>query len=110
MTQVKGMRVRFGLSPSPDVQGYAMYMEEEALVLSYESERHDLTGKYTEEGEFGVFEMTDLPGMTTKDGIYNLGIVAIDDAGNESSMSIAEGVVLDFVAPDPPGVVIVERC
>ena len=60
-------------------------------------------------GNVTSIDLSTLDGMTTKDGTYNIGITAIDDAGNESSMSIVEGVALDFVAPDPPGPIAVER-
>jgi len=41
--------------------------------------------------------------MTTLDSIYNIGVVSVDDAGNESSFSLLDNVPLDFTAPDPPG-------
>lgn len=45
--------------------------------------------------------VSDLPGMSQVDGVYNIGVAAVDDAGNEASLSIAENVSLDFFAPDP---------
>ena len=54
----------------------------------------------------------DLPGTTVDlaailpagtDGVYNLGIVAMDDVGNESDFSLMDAVPLDFVPPEPPG-------
>jgi len=50
-----------------------------------------------------------LPGITTTDGVYNLGITAVDDAGNESSFSLINDVPLDFLAPDAPGEITIIR-
>lgn len=102
MAQVKSLIISFEASPSPDVSGYRLFMEEAPAAVGYESEYFDL-GNVTE------VDLASLEGMTTKSGTYNLGIVAIDGAGNLSSMSKAEGVVIDFVAPDPPGEIVVNR-
>jgi len=109
MAQVKGMKITVKKSGSPDVETYALYMQKSPQPVDYQSERFDLTGLYVEEGDNIVFDMTDISDMTTKDGTYNIGIVAIDDAGNESSMSVANNIQFDFIAPDPPGAIIVER-
>lgn len=102
MSQVKIVTITFPPSGSPDVAGYKLYMEESPTQVGYGSQSWDL-------GPDTDIDLSTLAGMTTKDGIYNLGVVAIDGAGNESSMSILEGVVLDFVAPDPPGQIVIER-
>jgi hypothetical protein len=100
--QVKSLTIKFDPSGSPDVAGYKLYMTESGTALSYASPSFDLGGA-TE------VDISTLPGMTTQNGTYDLGVAAVDEAGNESSMSKAEGVVLDFVAPDPPGPVVVLR-
>lgn len=96
MAKVKNMIMRFGASDSPDVASYRMYMEEAPNDVTYESEMFDL-------GNVNEVDISKLPGMTTKDGVFNIGITAVDDAGNESSMSRANDVPFDFVAPNPPG-------
>lgn len=98
MTKIKGLTVSFPASTSLDVVGYKMYIEEAPVEVTYESLSIDL-------GDSTVIDMETLEGMSTKDGIYNLGIVAIDDAGNESSMSLASDVPLDFAPPNPPGLI-----
>ena len=100
MSKIKGVKISFPASESPDVVGYKMYMAESPDPVGYNSPSWDL-GNVTE------VDLSTLEGMTTKDGVYNLGVVAIDDAGNESSMSKLDGVAIDFVAPDPPGSVVV---
>jgi hypothetical protein len=102
MAKIKNVNVSFTASTSPDVVGYKLYMTEAGTSLSYTSESFNL-------GTSTSFNMSTLPGVTDKDGVFNLGIVAIDDAGNESDMAVAENVALDFVAPDAPVEVTVTR-
>jgi hypothetical protein len=102
MPEVKALSIKFPASASPDVTGYKLYMSEQPTPLDYSSPSWDL-GNVTE------IDISTLDGMTTKSGTYDIGIVAVDGAGNESSMSIKTGVVIDFVAPDPPGALEVIR-
>lgn len=102
MPKVKTVKISFPPSGSPDVAGYRLYMSESPAPVDYACPSWDL-------GSNTSVDLSTLDGMTTRDGTYNLGIVAVDGAGNESSMSILEGVALDFVAPDPPGQIVVER-
>ena len=53
--------------------------------------------------------LNDLPNFTTLDGIYNMGISFVDAVGNESSLLRVNDVALDFIAPDSPLSVTVER-
>ena len=101
MTQIVNLNLSFPPSPTPDVT-YRLYVQEGPDPVTYNSEMFDL-GANTE------VDLGTLPGMTTKDGIYNLGVVAVDAAGNQSSMQVLEGVQLDFVAPDPPGELVLTR-
>ena len=101
MALVQEKILSFEPSDSPDVVGYKMYMEEAPTLVTYDSLSFDLGAK-TE----GI-NLAELPDMTTKDGVYNIGIVAVDDAGNESSMSVVNDVPLDFQAPNPPGQIVI---
>ena len=96
MAKVKGLTLSFPPSGSPDVVGYKMYIEESPNTVSYDSQSFDL-------GNNTTVDISSLAGMTTMDGVYNVGVTALDDAGNESSMSIANDIPLDFAAPNPPG-------
>ena len=96
MTKVQGLTISFPASGSTDVVGYKLYLEESPGQVTYDSQSFDL-------GNVTTIDLATLPGMTTADGVYNLGVTAVDDAGNESSMSVATDVNLDFAAPDPPG-------
>lgn len=100
--KIKSTTISFPSSPSPDVAGYKLYMQESPAPVTYKSESWDL-------GDKTSIDISTLNGMTTKDGTYNIGVVAVDKAGNESSMSKKEGVVIDFEAPDPPGLLSIAR-
>ena len=100
--KVKDVTLSFPASPSPDVVSYKLYMEPAPNPVTFESPSFDL-------GDKTVIKLNTLPGMTTTDGIYNLGVTAIDDADNESSMSMLDNVSLDFVAPDAPGELTIVR-
>jgi len=102
MSTIKNVTVRFQPSNSPDVVGYRLYMEEAPVAVSKVSQAWDL-------GDVTSIELSTLKDMITKDGVYNIGITAIDDDGNESSISVAGDVPLDFIPPDPPSGIVIER-
>lgn len=108
MAQVGKALIKFAPSGSADVTGYKLYLEADPNPVTYSSPSFDLGNPAPVDGMIEV-DIATLPGMTSYDGIYNIGVVAVDDAGNESSMSIKDGVTLDFVAPDPPGDIIIVR-
>ena len=108
MAQVSETKIRFSPSGSPDVTGYKLYIEQDPNAVSYSSQSFDLGNPTPVNGLIEV-DVAALPGMTTYDGVYNFGVVAIDDGGNQSSMSIITGGAIDFVAPDPPGEITVVR-
>ena len=100
--KVKNVTLSFPASGSQDVVGYKLYMETAPTQVVYASPAFDL-------GNNTSVDLASLPGMSTTDGIYNLGITAIDDAGNESSFSLISDVPLDFLAPDAPGEITLTR-
>lgn len=102
MAKVKDVNLSFPGSGSPDVVGYKLYIETAPNPITYDSPSFDL-------GNNTSIDLSTLPGMTSQDGVYNLGITAVDDAGNESSFSLINDVPLDFAAPDPPGEITIVR-
>ncbi len=102
MAKVKNVTLSFPASGSQDVIGYKLYMEPAPTEVTYTSQSFDL-------GNNTSIDLASLPGMSTTDGVYNLGITAIDDAGNESSFSLISDVPLDFLAPDAPGEITIIR-
>lgn len=102
MAKVKSVTLSFPASGSTDVVSYKLYMEEAPNSVTDSSQFFDL-------GLNTSIDLSTLPGMTTNDGIYNLGVSAVDDAGNESGMTLLNDVALDFVAPDAPGALTITR-
>jgi hypothetical protein len=94
MSKVLSTKIQFTASKSQDVVGYKLYVQLAPDPVSYSSQAFEL-GDKTE-----VF-ISDFPGLAQADGVYNIGIAAVDDAGNEASLSILENVSLDFFAPEP---------
>ena len=107
MSNVKSVTMKFPASGSADVSSYRLYMEEAPLSVTYNSEAFNVNEDPIE-GIVSV-DLSTLPGMTTKDGMYNFGVSSLDEAGNESSLSLINDVILDFIAPDPPGEITITR-
>lgn len=106
---IKSVILNFNQSNSQDVKGYALYVEEAPNPPTRNSRRIDL-GNPVADANGGISvelssieEITSLGGVHM-DGVYNLGVVSVDDAGNESSMLTdgIQNVALDFSAPNPP--------
>ena len=100
--KIKSVTLRFVPSGSPDVVEYKLYYEKVGTDVTHDSESVTLgnpdpdatTGKiHIDVSALGVFT----------DGRYNIGIAAVDDAGNESALSKKADVPFDFIAPDAPG-------
>jgi len=102
MPKLKSILLRFPESGSPDVVGYQLYVEPNGVEVTYNSPGYDLVNIIAIDGIVET-DLSGIDGISTMDGIYNIGVTAVDDAGNESSMSTLDSVPLDFVAPNPPG-------
>lgn len=96
MAKLVSKTLRFPGSDSPDVVGYKFYIADTADTLDYSSESVDL-GNVTE------VDLSTLSVVTGKQGVYDIGVTAYDSVGNESDMSVANAVPLDFIAPNAPG-------
>lgn len=84
----------FPPSTSPDVVGYQLYIETAPNPVTIESPFVPI-GLDTR-----VCLNEEFPEL---DGVFNVGVAAVDDAGNLSPLSVKGGVVLDFLAPNPVG-------
>jgi len=100
--KVKSITLSFPASDSPDVVGYKLYLEPSPTPITYSSPSFDI-------GNATSVDVSKLEGMADKDGVYNIGVTAVDDAGNESDFSLVNDVALDFLAPNPPGAIAIER-
>lgn len=102
MSKILSTKLAFAPSESADVVGYKLYVAKDPEPVNYDSPSFDL-GTKTE-----VY-ISALPGINQLDGVYNLGVTSVDDAGNESDMQIVEKVPLDFFAPAPVGALTISR-
>ncbi len=102
MSKVLNTKLTFSPSESEDVVGYKLYLQEAPNPVTYDSPSFDL-GNKTE------IYISTLPGLEQVDGVYNLGVSAVDDAGNEADLQIIEGVPLDFLAPAPVSNLVISR-
>ena len=94
MSKIKDVTLSFPPSESTDVVGYKLYLETSPTEVTHESPSHDL-------GNNTSILLNTILG--TIDGVYNIGVVSVDDVGNESDFSLMSDVPLDFVPPGPPG-------
>lgn len=100
---VKPTYLTFTPSDSPDVNGYYFYMEETPNPVDINlSQKWDLGNPPVEADGKIKYDISTLDGITTKDGVYNIGLSAYDEVGNESSLMLINDVALDFIAPNPP--------
>lgn len=95
MAKIKTKTLTFPGSGSPDVVGYKLYFETAPAAVTYDSASVNL-------GSNSVVLNT-VPGLEGLDNVFNIGVSAVDDAGNESDMSVLANVPLDFAAPAAPG-------
>lgn len=102
MAKIKSVVISFTASDSPDVVGYKLYVEESPTAVSYDSPSFDV-------GNTTSVDLSSLELLASKRGVFNLGVSAVDTSGNESDMSLSNDVPLAFVAPNPPGEIVITR-
>lgn len=95
MAKVKNYQITWTKSASVDVVGYKVYYVPELDLLNYGSPNVAV-------GDVNSVNIpADVPDFPLIDGVYKIGLSAVDDVGNESD--IAEKTVpFDLVAPDAP--------
>lgn len=91
--------IRFTPSPSEDVVGYRLMMEPAGTPITTDTLQIDL-GSPTP-GADGKVQVDLSTIMTDIDGLYDIAIVAVDDAGNVSAPVGATSVPFDFIPPAP---------
>ena len=100
MAKIREVRIRFKPSGSPDVTNYNLYYCDAGAGLDYDSSVVDLGKPQVDADGYMRVDIAAL-GIFS-DGRYDIGITSVDDAGNESSMTMLRDVPFDFVAPDAP--------
>jgi hypothetical protein len=104
MAKLRDVKLKFNPSQSSDVVGYKLYVQPVPDAPNYTSQSYPL-GSPEPDVESGkiVINLTELlSDGSVADGVYNVGVAAVDDGDNISSMDILNNVPLDFVAPDAP--------
>jgi hypothetical protein len=101
MGKLRSRKVRWEASRSADVVGYRLYWSTRGAV-NYDSEYLDV-GMITE-----VTIPNEIPSFRMISGDIELGISAINQAGNESEMTKAT-VHLDFTVPQAPEKLVVDE-
>ena len=102
MAKIKETWLRFQPSDSPDVVTNKLYIETSPDVVVDNSPSYDI-GNFINSDGLVEIDLGTVEGMTTLDGVYNVGVSAVDDRGNEASMMLANDIPLDFLAPNPVG-------
>ena len=102
MSKLAEHKIRFLASVSPDVVNYKFYYVEAPTLVDYDSDSVGLGNTVDVDGYVNA-DLAVLLGHLELDGVYNVGVAAVDDAGNESAMSKADNFPLDFLAPASPG-------
>lgn len=100
VAKVRKKRVRWSSSTAPDVGGYKLYWAVNEGV-NYDSDFFEV-GNVTE-----VILPDDVPSFPLVAGDVEVGITAVNRAGNESDMAAASAK-FDFTVPAPPTDIVVE--
>lgn len=98
--------IDFPPSVATDVVGYKLYYSESPGV-DFDAPSIDLGNEAPDPGTGLIsVDISNVPEFNGIDGVYDLGLVAVDDSGLESTtMTVAPNVPLDFVAPDAPATI-----
>jgi hypothetical protein len=102
MAKAAEFKIRFLASDSPDVSTNRMYWVEAPTPVDYTSAWVDV-GNVKDADGFVNVDLGATLGVHQLDGVFNIGVAAVDDLGNEADMSKANDLPLDFVAPNPVG-------
>jgi hypothetical protein len=105
MAQVKTVTMSFPASASADVVSYKVYIcDGGSDITAADGNGNYVATSYNIGNNTSVALNTILGAV---DGVFNLGVTAVDDAGNESDMSVAPNIPLDFTVPATPGKIVI---
>lgn len=103
-----GANLKFKPSGSADLERYELYYKphEAGVPLTPNNSvaNVDLSNPAAQADGFIHVPLSTIPELQSLDGEYDLGVAAVDDAGNVSPL-LTQGLVnisLDFLAPNPP--------
>ena len=91
MAKITKRTIKWNPSVAADVVSYRVYFEQDPIVVNYTSPFKQVTTTQ-------VVLPDDIPELGNIDGIVNIAVSAIDDAGNESDLVLAS-FNADFIPP-----------
>ncbi len=100
--------LKFKPSASADVAGYKLFLkpDEPNVLLNKNNASHvvELGNPAPDTDGFIKIDLQAIPQLAGLDGMYDLGVCAVDDASNESPLLLQglADISLDFLAPSPP--------
>ena len=100
--------LKFKPSTSQDVESYRLYLrpdEPNVQLTKYNATiQTDLGNPPADPDGFIKINLQNVPDLADIDGMYDLGVSAIDDGGNASPLLLQglADISLDFLAPSPP--------
>jgi hypothetical protein len=103
-----GANLKFKPSGSPDVVNYNLYYKAHEDTVPLDKDNAiavvDLGKPAADVDSFIHVELNAITQLSGLDGLYDLGVAAIDDAGNASPLLVQglANISLDFLAPSPP--------
>lgn len=95
MAKLASNKVGWARSSAEDVVGYRLRMAPAPAPVTYELPSFDV-------GDVTEYDFATDADFANTDGVFNLGLTAVDDAGNESDITTLDAVPIDLVAPDAP--------
>jgi hypothetical protein len=105
MAKIVKRRIRWTASNSADVVNYKLYW----TLQSAGNPTYTDSNVAVAAGKTSVILPDEAPTFpTAAEASYLFGITSVDDVGNESDMAITPAVAIDFLAPNPPTVLVVE--
>lgn len=89
---------KWNASVSPDVASYRVYVSQGEVTYSSDFVN---VGNVTQV-DLGELANQGFMPLVDAEGVFNLGVSALDAVGNESAIAVKSGVFLDFVPPAAP--------
>ena len=102
MAKLTSRIFKFTPSSSPDVVAYKIYVDLPGAA-SYTSPFSMVNDPVVDAGDGKIHaDLANLVVASSKDGVYDIGVTALDEVSNESDMAVLANANLDCIAPDAP--------
>jgi hypothetical protein len=95
MAKLASNKIGWNRSSAADVVGYRLRIKAAPGAVDYSDPAVDV-------GNVDSFDFALAPEFSGFDDVFNVGVTAVDDGGNESDISRLDAFPLDLVPPDAP--------